>query len=488
MFLRRAFRHVLSQDVDTIPVRGLHDTLSSSQEYDRILSACRGESTTITGSVAHGDATGTATGATLADAAATCNSKKATGSTSSKPMFLVIPALELVDTPSDHDVRIRSLLEKGDESERTVVDCLEEGVLRPLNANGSATDFIMQWRSVPGGSQPYEDSSSHAPGYEAYGIFSRLHAPRFDERFRGPGLDKVSYCWHLSRLGWSFRVLPAAFVLQVLPRSSPKNGRNALRPPTFELSAATAGLFQRFCSEINRSLGASEEGKGERDMEKEYEQRGQRQEERTSSIRDYRSLPCPPVKKERNYEVLAGMSLLAWGDCWAKQVTDANTTIDSSCSENNGMCGSGWNLKGSKDLWGGIVKGEESGEICLGGDAFGEEKQESPPKRMVGGWIRVRLFKLKPEDRACGILGRSVVEPHAIHGVVRYWVRPHWGLDARMRGKLPGLGMSGELRFLARWRAGALVYCDLERLGQPLRDICKVGLGPADTQYFWETD
>lgn len=442
---------------------------------------------TITSGVTTGGAIGVATGAPTADAAATYNSKKATGSASSKPCLLVIPALEFVDISSDHDVCIQTLLQKGDGSKRAIENCLEEGVLRPLNDSGRATHSIMQWRSVPRGSQPYEDSSSHSPGYEAYGIFSRLHAPRFDERFRGPGLDKVSYCWHLSRLGWSFQVLPAAFVLQVRPHPPPKNGRRGLDLPTPELSAATAGLFQRFCSEIDRSLSASEEEKDKgREREKVDEQSEQQEEERTCSIRGRRPSSRPPVQEERSYEVLAGMSLLAWGDCWAKRMTDVNTTTDSSSSSSskNSVCGSGWNLKGSKDLWGGIAEGEANCGIFFGGDGFGEEKQESPPKRMVGRWIRIRLFKLKPEDRVCGILGRSVVEPHAIHGVVRYWIRPHWGLDTSICGKLPGLGMSGEVRFLARWRAGALVYCELERLGQPLRDICKVGIRTADPEFF----
>lgn len=39
----------------------------------------------------------------------------------------------------------------------------------------------------------------YAEGYEPYGLFFRRHAPPFDERFRGFGLDKVSVKIRLSR-------------------------------------------------------------------------------------------------------------------------------------------------------------------------------------------------------------------------------------------------------------------------------------------------
>lgn len=60
-----------------------------------------------------------------------------------------------------------------------------------------------------------------AEGYEPFAICARKLIPRFEERFRGYGFDKVTYFYHLHLSGFRFRVLAHSFVLDIPHPKSP---------------------------------------------------------------------------------------------------------------------------------------------------------------------------------------------------------------------------------------------------------------------------
>lgn len=183
----------------------------------------------------------------------------------------------------------------------------------------------------------------------------------------------------------------------------------------------------------------------------------------------------------RDYEVLAELSLLAWGDAWVAAGSHHQVSK---------FCGGGWNLKGSADAWSGLRLASTSsnddddpadarrdktgrGSEVGRGTTPGERNRVAIPPRMVGGWADVCLEGGEGSD-GFGLRGRSVIRPNALHGVMRYWVHPRWDPNKNLWGKLPGLGMSGDVRFFVRWHSGAVGYCCLMTLGQPLEDTCEV--------------
>ena len=185
----------------------------------------------------------------------------------------------------------------------------------------------------------------------------------------------------------------------------------------------------------------------------------------------------------RDYEVLAELSLLVWGDAWVKQVGSGDPLTE--------YCGGGWNMKGSADAWSGLKFTNSSSYDGCGGEAGarrnksergrkaergaapGERTRVAIPPRMVGRWVDVCLGGGEGSG-GFGLHGRSVIRPKTVHGVMRYWIHPRWDPRVSPRGKLPGLGMSGDVRFFVRWHSGSVGYCCLMTLGRPLQDICEV--------------
>eukprot|EP00752_Nemacystus_decipiens_P007182 g6431.t1 len=333
------------------------------------------------------------------------------------------------------------------------------------------------WAGLEADAVAYE--VKYAEGYEPYGFFFRQHAPPFDERFRGFGLDKVSHCWHLHRLGWAFKALPAAFVVDV-PHPLTKHRSMHQTNPAFR--ASVDGLFQRFMIEVDRPIltaGSSLKSSaatGTRhslgDEAASFHSRGNRRVVHDAQPRDY--------------EVLAQLSLLVWGDAWLAAGTHQQVHT---CPLTK-HCGGGWNLKGSADSWSGLrfespsshdeddLAVARQGKMERGSEA---ERVAAPgglgrvvaPPRMVGGWADVCLGGGEGSG-GFGLRGRSVIQPRTVHGVMRYWIHPRWDPKKSLRGKLPGLGMSGDVRFLVRWHSGSVGYCCLMTLGRPLQDICEV--------------
>ncbi|CAM9916290.1 unnamed protein product [Scytosiphon promiscuus] len=440
---------VLSLDVDTMPMPGLHEIVTSPAVYTQLLELCRGAGP------------------------GPMNNEQST--TDTPPAFVVIPALEYVGATSPDDARIQALLQVTNGCRERAVDLVADGVLQAFHTGcfpeGHRQTNLALWAALPSDAPPYD--VIYADGYEPYGIFYRRHAPPFDERFRGFGFDKVSHCWHLHRLGWTFRALPAAFLVD-LPHPPSEHRKVHRRNPAFR--ASVDGLFMRFVTEVERSLDVVEP--------------------LSSSI----SSPTPVAaaragaafakstrrgevdaenRDRRDYEVLQDLSLIAWGHDWAA----AKVRGGGGALEPDGGGGGGWELKGAPSAWKGLRTGSadddcdedavaRSGETKQNPIAVprcvtrGDRERVSVPSRMVGGWAEVSVGH--------GIHGRSAIRPCANHGVLRYWVHPRWDPKASPRGKLPGLGMSGDVRFFVRWRLGSVGYCQLMMLGRPLTDVCEV--------------
>lgn len=72
-----------------------------------------------------------------------------------------------------------------------------------------ATNFT-QWSDLVQSThedRPWSYAVQYEEFFEPYVVLSRKHAPRFDERFRGYGLNKCSFLRHCHALGFRFEVL-----------------------------------------------------------------------------------------------------------------------------------------------------------------------------------------------------------------------------------------------------------------------------------------
>lgn len=244
------------------------------------------------------------------------------------------------------------------------------------------------------------------------------------------------------------------------------------------------GLFQRFMVEVDRpilSAGSSPSSSATTESKNLL----------GASAASYRredSLGVVHDAQPRDYEVLAELSLLAWGDAWVA----AGTHHHARSSSLTKYCGGGWNLKGSAGAWSGLrcassrrnggddlpgarrdkpKRGPKLERCATPGD---ESNRAAIPLRMVGEWADVCLGGGGESNDGFGLRGRSAIRPNTLHGVMRYWVQPRWDPRKSLRGKLPGLGMSGDVRFFVRWHTGSVGYCSLMTLGRPLKDICEV--------------
>ena len=253
--------------------------------------------------------------------------------------------------------------------------------------------------------------------------------------------------------------------------------------PSFR--ASVDGLLQRFMIEVDRPIAAGGSSLSFSAAAAANNSGGGK----VASNHNQNSRGIVHDAQPRDYEVLAELSLLVWGDAWVSAGIHQQAINDPPTK----YCGGGWNLKGSEGAWSGLRfpssssnddgggrtisrrdKAERSSRAEGGGAAVpGERKRAAIPPRMVGGWAHVCLGGGECGD-GFGLHGRSVIRPNTLHGVMRYWVHPRWDPDKSLRGKLPGLGLSGDVRFFVRWHSGSVGYCCLMTLGRPLTDICEV--------------
>lgn len=267
---------------------------------------------------------------------------------------------------------------------------------------------------------------------------------------------QVSHCWHLHRLGWTFRALSAAFLVD-LPHPPSEHRKVHERSPAFR--ASVDGLFMRFVTEVDRSLGVVETPSSSISSSSPVAPAGAKQA--FSKSRRCESFDSVHGDR-RDYEVLEGLSLIAWGRDWAAAGVHRG---DSDLEHGRG---GGWELKGGPSAWKGLRAGgnEQNRVVVPRCVTLGDCDRVTGPSRMVGRWTKVSVGH--------GIRGRSVIHPGTNHGVMRYWVHPGWNPEKSPRGKLPGLGMSGAVRIFVRWRSGSVGFCDLMMLGRPLKDVCEV--------------
>lgn len=290
------------------------------------------------------------------------------------------------------------------------------------------------------------------------------------------GTIQVSHCWHLHQLGWTFRALPAAFLVD-LPH--PPTEHRKVHETNPALRASVDGLFMRFVAEIERSIAVVEQQPLSSTTSSAPAAAARAG---LASARSKRRESLNGDDRNRvDYEVLEDLSLVAWGRAWAAAGANHGGGGSGGGLELGG--GGGWELKGGPSAWEGlragrardrcededVVRHRGSERDCVTvprGVSQSDRDGVAVPSRMVGGWAEVSIGP--------GIHGRSVIHPRTNHGVMRYWVHPRWDPSESPRGKLPGLGMSGDVRFFVRWHSGSVGFCSLMMLGQPLTDVCEV--------------
>lgn len=138
---------IKSQDVDAMPMRGLHEVVSRPPVYVRLLEMCRGGRPP--------------THAAPAFPAASCSGADTEAATldTRPPTFLVVPALEFVGASSPDDPRIRALLQEAG-NKRKAADLVVAGDLQAFHAacfpEGHRQTNLDRWTTLPVDATPYE--------------------------------------------------------------------------------------------------------------------------------------------------------------------------------------------------------------------------------------------------------------------------------------------------------------------------------------------
>eukprot|EP01006_Ploeotia_vitrea_P022986 TRINITY_DN55434_c0_g1_i1.p1 TRINITY_DN55434_c0_g1~~TRINITY_DN55434_c0_g1_i1.p1 ORF type:complete len:328 (+),score=54.52 TRINITY_DN55434_c0_g1_i1:77-985(+) len=127
----------------------------------------------------------------------------------------------------------------------------EQGVVEAFHVarypKGHSPTNYSQWWSAQGA--PY--GVQYADGYEPYILVHKNAVPKYDERFVGYGLNKVSHLWHVNHCGISFSVLPPpCFVIccQHEPSKDWKKTFGSGRDP--EIRLKIEALWNKFRAEL----------------------------------------------------------------------------------------------------------------------------------------------------------------------------------------------------------------------------------------------
>uniref|UniRef100_A0A7S0J5T3 Glycosyltransferase-like protein LARGE2 n=1 Tax=Calcidiscus leptoporus TaxID=127549 RepID=A0A7S0J5T3_9EUKA len=133
---------------------------------------------------------------------------------------LVLPAFEFAtSTPKDELSRIKvreAVAKELPETFGQLRECFRVGkpprcrIFKSSTDTHLSTSYDRWWRA----SERYRISCFHSLRYEPYLVLpSRNSTPMFDERFLGYGKNKIQWIQHLRLSGFSFHVLPQAFVI-----------------------------------------------------------------------------------------------------------------------------------------------------------------------------------------------------------------------------------------------------------------------------------
>lgn len=112
--------------------------------------------------------------------------------------------------------------------------------------------------------------------------------------------------------------------------------------------ASVDGLFQSFKIEVDR-LGAA--ASSALSSSPATPANNKSWGAKVASYHDRNSHSGVHEAQPRDYEVLADLSLLAWGDAWVGAGTHHQVSISNPLTK---CCGGGWNLKGSEGAWSGL--------------------------------------------------------------------------------------------------------------------------------------
>jgi len=163
---------------------------------------------------------------------------------------LVVPALEPIGcygragedlTPSDINI------------------CMKQGTVTAFHtghfaAGHSATD-LDRWVKA---TSPYQVQYQHC--YEPYIIMRKDQVPRYDERFRGYGMNKISHLMQVSTIT-DFHVLPNAYVMSIRHEKSEDWKKTFRGEKNRERLIEMQALFNIFKNELKEAEGKSKRKK-----------------------------------------------------------------------------------------------------------------------------------------------------------------------------------------------------------------------------------